>query len=66
MKRSENLSEQCPTNDFTLGEPKGKCWGDGHYLCKSCENFRADFKTNGQNYIDSVHNLQDELQIING
>ena len=56
--RSSNPTEDCPTNDFTLGEPSGQCWGDGHYMCKLCKHYRLDFKENGQDYIDFVHNLQ--------
>lgn len=48
----------CPSNDFTEGEPSGKCWGDGHYLCQSCKWYRADFKKYGQDYIDAAHNAQ--------
>lgn len=37
----------CPTDDFTNGEPNGKCWGDGHYMCNDCKHFRPDFKGDG-------------------
>lgn len=36
--------EDCPTNDFELGESQGTCWGDGHHKCVFCKHFRADFK----------------------
>lgn len=62
MKRSENMNEECPTNDYHLGEPNGKCWGDGHYLCKKCLNYKLDFKNLGQPYIDYMHSRQGEIQ----
>lgn len=37
----------CPTQDFESGEPQGKCWGDGHYLCNGCKHLRTDFKGDG-------------------
>jgi len=52
------MRSSCPSNDFTEGEPSGKCWGDGHYLCQSCKWYRADFKQYGQDYIDAAHNAQ--------
>lgn len=52
----------CPSNDFEEGEPSGKCWGDGHYLCQSCKWYRADLKLYGQEYIDGAHNAQAGLQ----
>lgn len=42
----KSKEEDCPTNDFEMGEAQGKCWGDGHYLCTVCRHFRADFKAN--------------------
>ena len=45
----------CPSNEFKQGEPSGKCWGCGHYLCRECANYREDFKRLGQDYIDFVH-----------
>lgn len=45
--------QDCPTNDFTTGEPQGTCWGDGHHLCSFCKHFRADFKAD--------HTLRDRL-----
>ena len=59
--RSSNPDEDCPTEEFTLGEPSGECWGDGHYMCKLCKNYRLDFKEGGQEYIDFVHDLQGGL-----
>jgi hypothetical protein len=41
-----NQNEDCPTEDFEVGTPQGKCWGDGHYECENCKHFRADFKAN--------------------
>jgi len=52
----------CPTYDFKEGDPKGNCWGNGHYDCKNCEHYREDFKAHGQNYIDQVHQNQGNLQ----
>lgn len=45
MKRSDF---DCPSNDFINGEPNGKCWGDGHYMCNYCKYFRKDFKYNNK------------------
>ena len=39
-----NTEEDCPTNNYSPGEPAGKCWGDGHYECTNCVFFRNDFK----------------------
>jgi len=47
--------EPCPTDDFEIGDPKGKCWGDGHYACKECKHYREDFKRIGQDFIDFCH-----------
>lgn len=52
----------CPTNDFKQGKPSGKCWGVGHYDCKLCQHYRRDFKKNGQDYIDFVHE-QNKIKI---
>ena len=35
--------EECPSDDFKIGTPAGKCWGDGHYMCDECKYFRKDF-----------------------
>jgi hypothetical protein len=56
--RSSWKDEECPTNDFTIGEPKGSCWGDGHYECKNCIHYREDFKRLGQDFIDFAHHNQ--------
>ncbi len=40
----DTLEDDCPFTDYEVGEPAGKCWGDGHYMCTLCKNFRADFK----------------------
>lgn len=53
----------CPTNDFTYGEPNGKCWGDGHYLCNSCKYLRADFKGNGWEKRDALIAAQIGMRI---
>ncbi len=47
--------EDCPTQSYESGEPNGKCWGDGHYLCKKCKHYREDFNRLGQDYIDFAH-----------
>jgi hypothetical protein len=36
--------EECPTDEYEIGSPNGKCWGDGHYFCDLCAHFRNDFK----------------------
>lgn len=54
-----NEVEKNPDCDnFKEGEASGKCWSNGHYLCKDCRYYRADFKKHGQDYIDFVHNIQ--------
>jgi hypothetical protein len=58
-------SEDCPSNEFLEGNPNGKCWGDGHYRCKNCKNYREDFKRLGQDYIDFAHQIQSTVQIQN-
>lgn len=64
VMRSTVLDEQCPTNDYKQGEPKGKCWGDGHYECKNCEHYREDFKRLGQDYINFAHQIQGEVHFV--
>jgi len=27
----------CPTNDFKVGKPEGKCWSNGNYHCNECK-----------------------------
>jgi|LSPZ01.1.fsa_nt_gi hypothetical protein len=39
----DNIHDDCPTNDFEVGEPNGGCMGDGHYMCDECKHFRNDF-----------------------
>jgi hypothetical protein len=63
MNRSDNIKDDCPTNDFTPGSPNGKCWSDGHYMCKKCVHYREDFNRLGQDYIDFVYSLQSGIQI---
>ena len=60
MKTADDF---CPSNDFKSGNPQGKCWGCGHYICKECVFYREDFLRLGQNYINFVHNIQ-SFQII--
>lgn len=62
--RTLQEEDNCPTNDFMRGNPKGKCWGDGHYKCKECMHYRADFKIHGQKLIDYVHQRQGGIQFI--
>lgn len=62
--RSTTADEECPTNDYEQGEPQGKCWGDGHYECRNCKHYREDFKRLGQDYIDTAHQNQGQLQYI--
>ena len=54
-KSDKEVIAECPTNDFTEGQPQGKCWGDGHYRCNDCKHYREDFKRLGQDYIDFAH-----------
>lgn len=60
MKKNQ---DECPSNDFEQGEPNGKCFGDGHYRCKECIHYRADFKKGGQDFIDFVHTYQNGITI---
>ena len=62
--RSAVEDEECPSNDFDIGEPHGKCWGDGHYECKNCINYREDFKRLGQDFIDFAHQQQGAIQFV--
>ena len=62
----DNDFDDCPSHDYTPGEPSGTCWSDGHYLCVGCVYYRADFKKHGQKYIDAMHNRQSwEILTIN-
>lgn len=60
--KEERTGIECPTNDFEVGNASGSCFGDGHYQCSDCVHYRADFKANGQDYIDFVHINQGGLQ----
>ena len=62
--RSVSDEEQCPTNDYKEGEPQGYCWGDGHYECKNCINYREDFKRLGQDFIDFAHQQQGAIRFV--
>ena len=62
--RSASEDEQCPMNDYTVGEPQGTCWGDGHYECKNCKHYREDFKRLGQDFIDFVHQQQRAIRFV--
>lgn len=64
-----NLDEDCPSEDFSEGQPSGTCWGDGHYKCDDCMLFRADFKSDptkrdrllaGQGFI-KIYTLNNDL-----
>lgn len=61
MKRDDI---DCPTLEFMPGNPIGQCWGDGHYQCKQCIHYRADFALNGQDYIDWMHTRQSGLIVV--
>lgn len=61
-QKGESL-EDCPSNDFEQGTPNGYCWGDGHYQCKDCIHYRADFKRGGQEFIDFVHTYQNGITV---
>jgi hypothetical protein len=56
--------DECPSESYDPGEPNGKCWGDGHYLCKNCIHYREDFKRLGQDFIDFCHDIQAHRIII--
>lgn len=56
--------DECPTNDFSAGEPQGNCWGDGHYQCKGCIHYREDFKRLGQDFIDFAHQKQRDVVFV--
>lgn len=55
------VRDDCPSNDFESGEAAGQCWGDGHFACRECKHYRADFKLHGQDYIDFNHASQGGL-----
>ena len=57
------IREDCPSNDFKSGEPQGKCWGDGHYLCNECQYLRKDFKGDGWMKRDRMIEMQGQIQI---
>lgn len=61
--RGEVLSDDCPSRDFETGTPNGNCWGDGHYQCKECVHYRADFYHLGQDFIDAVYRAQSGIRI---
>lgn len=61
--RGEVLSDDCPSRDFEVGTPDGNCWGDGHYQCKKCIHYRADFALHGQDFIDAMHQAQGGITI---
>ena len=58
-----NDNNTCPSNDFKKGEANGKCWGFGHYMCKECIHYRADFKKHGQEFIDFIHYKEGQIII---
>lgn len=62
MENKLVADDECPTNDFNQGVANGKCWGDGHYRCKYCVNYRSDFKRLGQDFIDFAHTSQSGLR----
>ena len=39
----DSIKNNCPSNDYFIGNPNGTCYGDGHYLCKRCKCYRKDF-----------------------
>lgn len=41
-----NIDDDCPTQDYSPGEPNGKCWSDGHYECNGCQHLLPEFKNN--------------------
>ena len=58
------MEDNCPSNDYKKGEPQGKCWGNGHYMCPTCIHYRHDFKLYGQEYIDWAYMRQGELHVV--
>lgn len=67
-----NKEEDCPTEEFTEGQPSGKCWGDGHYKCGDCVLFRADFKNDhtkrdrllaAQSFVIELFRLNDDQTV---
>lgn len=52
----------CPTNDFKVGKPTGKCWSNGHYLCQNCVNLDPKFKD--RQYFDKVLEAQGGIQFL--
>jgi hypothetical protein len=54
----------CPTDDFSLGKPNGKCWGDGHYLCDQCMYFEPKFVgPEGKKLRDEIISMQGQLRV---
>lgn len=35
-----NIEDDCGTQDYESGSPKGNCEGDGHYMCKQCRHYK--------------------------
>lgn len=33
----------CPTNDYKIGMPNGKCYSNGHYKCNNCIHLNPRF-----------------------
>jgi len=64
MEQFNNIDDHCITNSFKEWKPNGNCWGDGHYEYKNCIHYRDYFKRLGQDYIDFVHRIQDEIKLI--
>lgn len=54
--------EDCPTENYTPGEPAGHCWSDGHYQCQNCVHFRPDFKKD-PNLLDKLLDGQGGIQL---
>ena len=47
-----DILEEDNCESFTLGQPKGQCDSDGHYMCQECKYYREDFFKGGQEYKD--------------
>ena len=62
--KTRPVSESCPTDDYKNGDPNGKCWGDGHYMCNNCKHFRPDFKGDGWKKRDNLLQGQGGIQIL--
>lgn len=40
ITRKERPHGDCPTQEFERGLARGRCEGDGHFLCPSCRHYK--------------------------